>query len=108
MYTSICTWAVPLKYFPLPLYRSINAYDCQIYETTFGYQQTKGKVPLLQLTGTGRKYLEGNLKKYQTMNIFRKGVKEHNTHVINIKGTDISLSSSLKLTVDDKLCFSEH
>ena len=45
------------------------------------------------------------------MNIFSKGVKEHNAHVINIKGTDIGLSSSLKLlgvTIDDKLCFSEH
>ena len=27
------------------------AYDRQIYETTFGYHQTKGKVLLLQLTG---------------------------------------------------------
>ena len=30
---------------------SVYAYDRQIYETTFAYHQTKGKVLLLQLTG---------------------------------------------------------
>ena len=65
----------------------------------------------MQLAGADSNLLEGNFKKYQTMNIYRKGVKEHNADVINIKDTHINPSRSVKLlgvTIDDKLCFSEH
>ena len=95
---------------PLTMY----ADDHQIYEIGTDLQSVTTKLKESAALATewyDSNLLEGNLKKYQTMNICSSGTNQYHTDVINIKNTEISPSNSLTLlgvTIDDKLSFRDH
>ncbi|KAL9956009.1 hypothetical protein ACROYT_G037423, partial [Oculina patagonica] len=93
---------------------SMYADDHQIYEMGADLHSVTTKLKESAALATewyDSNLLEGNLKKYQTMNICSNGANQYHTDVIKIKNTEISPSNSLNLlgvTIDDKLSFRDH